>query len=283
MGLVLKDDGWRIPDEVWAQMEPLLPARPVHPLGCHNPRVPDRDAMNANPAHPAYRDAVERALGDQDLLLLLGLPALPGVGRGRCLSRVLAAGAARLRRSGRDRMGVAGAGRRARQGAPRGRQDRSQSHRQSKKGAKRSLLTEGQGVPLGIEPAGANLNDFKLARATLESIPIARPCPTPELPQGLCLDRGYDYPEGVRARGRVRLHCPHPLARRGGPGAQARRRLARSALGGRAHPLLASSLPSHPRLLGETRRHLSCDAPPRLWPHHLARSQLGRPPAASSS
>jgi putative transposase len=47
MGLVLEDDGWRIPDQVWAQMEPLLPARPSHPLGCHNPRVPDRDAMNA--------------------------------------------------------------------------------------------------------------------------------------------------------------------------------------------------------------------------------------------
>ena len=47
MGLVVKDDGWRIPDKVWALMEPLLPARPVHPLGCHNPRVPDRDAMNA--------------------------------------------------------------------------------------------------------------------------------------------------------------------------------------------------------------------------------------------
>jgi putative transposase len=47
MGLVAKDDGWRIPDEVWAQMEPLLPERPSHPLGCHNPRVPDRDAMNA--------------------------------------------------------------------------------------------------------------------------------------------------------------------------------------------------------------------------------------------
>jgi putative transposase len=58
-----------------------------------------------------------------------------------------------------------------------------------------SLLTEGQGIPLGIEPAGANLNDFKLARATLESIPIERPAPTPERPQGLCLDRGYDYPE----------------------------------------------------------------------------------------
>jgi transposase len=47
MGLLVKDDGWRIPDEVWAEMEPVLPPRPAHPLGCHNPRVPDRDAMNA--------------------------------------------------------------------------------------------------------------------------------------------------------------------------------------------------------------------------------------------
>lgn len=47
MGLLVKDDGWRIPDSVWAKMEPLLPARPAHPLGCHNPRVPDRDAMDA--------------------------------------------------------------------------------------------------------------------------------------------------------------------------------------------------------------------------------------------
>jgi transposase len=28
-------------------MEPLLPPRPKHPLGCHNPRVPDRSAMDA--------------------------------------------------------------------------------------------------------------------------------------------------------------------------------------------------------------------------------------------
>jgi transposase len=47
MGLVVKDDGWRIPDWLWVEIEPLLPARPAHPLGCHNPRVPDRDAMNA--------------------------------------------------------------------------------------------------------------------------------------------------------------------------------------------------------------------------------------------
>jgi transposase len=47
MGLVVKDDGWRIPDWLWVEIESLLPARPAHPLGCHNPRVPDRDAMNA--------------------------------------------------------------------------------------------------------------------------------------------------------------------------------------------------------------------------------------------
>lgn len=47
MGLVWKDDGWRIPDWLWEQMETLLPAAPAHPLGCHRPRVPDRDAMNA--------------------------------------------------------------------------------------------------------------------------------------------------------------------------------------------------------------------------------------------
>lgn len=46
MGVVTKDDGWRLNDKLWKQLEPLLPARKAHPLGCHNPRVLDRDAMN---------------------------------------------------------------------------------------------------------------------------------------------------------------------------------------------------------------------------------------------
>jgi len=41
------DDPWRIPDTLWCRIEPLLPPRPPHPLGCHNPRVPDRAAMDA--------------------------------------------------------------------------------------------------------------------------------------------------------------------------------------------------------------------------------------------
>ncbi len=43
--------------------------------------------------------------------------------------------------------------------------------------------------------AGANVNDFKLARQTIESIPVDRPEPTRRNPQGLCLDKGYDYNE----------------------------------------------------------------------------------------
>ena len=47
MGLVSSDDGWRLPDWLWERIDPLLPARPSHPLGCHRPRVADRDAMDA--------------------------------------------------------------------------------------------------------------------------------------------------------------------------------------------------------------------------------------------
>jgi len=39
------------------------------------------------------------------------------------------------------------------------------------------------------------VNDFKLLRATLESIVLDRPDATAEAAQGLCLDKGYDYPE----------------------------------------------------------------------------------------
>jgi len=67
-----------------------------------------------------------------------------------------------------------------------------------KTGVKRSLLTEGHGVPLGVVVAGANRHDMKLVAPTLYSMVVERPEPTDEEPQGLCLDKGYDYEE-VRA------------------------------------------------------------------------------------
>ena len=62
-----------------------------------------------------------------------------------------------------------------------------------KTGVKRSVLTEAQGLPVGLVVAGANRHDMKLVQATVNSIPVPRPKPDPETPQGLCLDKGYDY------------------------------------------------------------------------------------------
>ena len=47
MGKLVQDDGCRLPGELWKRLEPLLLERPPHPLGCHNPRVPDHAAMDA--------------------------------------------------------------------------------------------------------------------------------------------------------------------------------------------------------------------------------------------
>jgi transposase len=38
---------WGMPDAMWERIQPLLPPRPTHPLGCHRPRVDDRRAMDA--------------------------------------------------------------------------------------------------------------------------------------------------------------------------------------------------------------------------------------------
>jgi transposase len=57
------------------------------------------------------------------------------------------------------------------------------------------VLTEGHGVPIGVVVEGANRHDLKLVRPTIEGIIVERPEPTDEQPQGMCLDKGYDYTE----------------------------------------------------------------------------------------
>jgi transposase len=65
-------------------------------------------------------------------------------------------------------------------------------------GVKRSLLTEGHGVPIGLAVDGANRHEMKLVRSTLDTSVVERPEPTAEQPHGMCLDKGDDYQE-VRA------------------------------------------------------------------------------------
>jgi transposase len=47
MGLVDRDDGWRMPDWLWERIEPLLPPPPGHPLGTHRQGLPKRQVMDA--------------------------------------------------------------------------------------------------------------------------------------------------------------------------------------------------------------------------------------------
>jgi putative transposase len=56
-------------------------------------------------------------------------------------------------------------------------------------------LTAGHGIPIGLVLDGANRHDMKLVRSTLDSLVATRPPPTAAQPQGMCLDKGYDYQE----------------------------------------------------------------------------------------
>src|SRR3954462_375912 len=189
----VRDDQWRMPDPLWERIVPLLPARPSHPLGCHNPRVDDRKAMDAiffvlrtgcqwnalnatgicssSSAHRRFQEwtsagvfVTSWAQGLQEYDELKGLDWSWAALDGAMTKAPL--GGEWTGKSPTDR---------------------------GKLGAKRSLLTEANGVPVGLAVDGANRHDKKLVGATLESIPVGRPEPTEARPQGLCLDKGYDY------------------------------------------------------------------------------------------
>jgi putative transposase len=80
-----------------------------------------------------------------------------------------------------------------------------------KNGVKRSLLVEASGGPLAAVVSGANTHDTKLLSDTIEAVVVERPQPTEERPQHLCLDKGYDNPTGEQA---VSKHHYTPHIRR---------------------------------------------------------------------
>ena len=205
------------------------PAAAVSPVGVSPPegarsRRDGRDLVGV-----AHGDAVERAQRDERLLVVVGAPALSGVGAGRGVPRDLAPGSAGIRRGDRDRLVVPGRGRRDDQGAARRAENGPEPHRSRQKGAKRSVVTEAAGVPVGLDHDGANRNDHKLLKGTLDSIPIDRPKPTRNRPQGLCLDKAYDNPEArdrwpaIRFTAHIRARGEEIDQKERHPGWQARR------------------------------------------------------------
>lgn len=65
---------------------------------------------------------------------------------------------------------------------------------------------------MGLAVDGANRNDMKMVKETLESIPIERPEPTRKQPQGMCMDKGYDY-DAVRETVKEFSFTAHIVAR----------------------------------------------------------------------
>jgi putative transposase len=189
-------DEWRIPDDLWAEIDWLLPEHMnTHRFGGGKPRKPDRVCMDAiffvlrtgcqwkaldatklcpgSTAHDRFQEWVQEdvfyemwraGLFEYDCLKGIDWSWLSMDG---CMTKA-PLGGEKTGKNPTDR---------------------------AKRGAKRSLLVEANGIPVGLVIAGANRNDMKLAEDTLASIPIPRPEPTPDQPQGLCLDKGYDYDE----------------------------------------------------------------------------------------
>jgi transposase len=201
MSLPTASQSWRMPDELWEKVKPLLPPGKPHPLGCHRPRVDESLAMDAifyrlrtgcqwkaldatgicsgSSAHRRFQEwtqaGVFQTLWAQGLL---DYDELKGIEwEWQAVDGVMTK-------------------------APLGQEQTGPNPTdRAKRGVKRSVLVEGHGVPLGVAVDGANRNDFKMLQATLESIPIEWPKPSQEEPQHVCLDKGYDYDE-VRELGK---------------------------------------------------------------------------------
>lgn len=91
-------------------------------------------------------------------------------------------------------MEVAGSGRLPGQGSFWGGETGRNPTDRGKSGTKKSIVSEGNGYPVGATIAGANVHDTKLLAATLEAV-VVEP---PDVEQHLCLDRGYNNPTGRR-------------------------------------------------------------------------------------
>lgn len=80
----------------------------------------------------------------------------------------------------------------------------------AKSGTKRSLLTDGDGIPLAIVTSSANTHDAKLFTQTLDNVILQKPHPK-EISH-LCADKGYDSAE-LRQAAKDRNYKTHILSR----------------------------------------------------------------------
>lgn len=213
-------EDFRMPDAMWERIQPLIPPEPPKPKG-GRPRNDDRQMMDA--IFYVLRTGVQwKALPRSIAAGSSAHDRFQEWQQAGVFHRMWESGLLtydELQRIGWEWQAMDGAITKAPLG---GAETGPNPTDRGKSGTKRCLLTDSRGVPLAITVAGANRHDMKMTEATLDSIVIERPEPTPEEPQHLCLDKGFDY-EAVREAVEARHYLEHIRTR--GEEAEAKREI----------------------------------------------------------
>jgi hypothetical protein len=183
-------------EPIWAEFAALVPDRPEvdpsHPLGCHRRRVPDRVVFEHVVAALVHGSGYERIAspGCSDRTIRRRLQAWAAAGVAAQLHTLALRAYDRMIGLDLEDLAVDGCITKAPAGgavAGRSPVDRG------KQGLKRSVVTDGTGVPLHVVSAGANRHDSPLLGPTLAGLEkLDRD--VRDLPDSVLvhLDRGYD-------------------------------------------------------------------------------------------
>lgn len=180
-------------EPLWVQFSALLPERPrvvpTHPLGCHRERLADRVVFEHVLAALVHGTDYERIAtpGCSDRTIRRRLREWAELGLGEQVHHLALEAYERMIGLDLEDLAVDGCITKAPSGgevAGRSPVDRG------KQGLKRSVLTEGAGIPLHLVPAGANRHDAPLLPATLTGLDKAAALIDAE-PGTLHLDQGY--------------------------------------------------------------------------------------------
>ncbi len=179
-------------EPLWVQFSALLPERPVvsptHPLGCHRQRIPDRVVFEHVIAALVHGSGYERIAspGCSDATIRRRLKEWAAVGLSEQVHVLALRAYDRMLGLELDDLAVDGCVTEAPGGgeaAGRSPVDRG------KQGLKRSVVTEGTGLPLHLVAAGANRHDAPLLEPTLAGLDKLDRLPDDPT---VHLDRGYD-------------------------------------------------------------------------------------------
>jgi transposase len=160
-------------DPLWEQFAALLPARPVvapsHPLGCHRRRIPERLVFNHVIAALVHGSGYERIATDgcSDRTIRRRLHEWAAAGLAEQVHALALQAYDKMMGLDLDDLAVDGCITKAPGGgevAGRSPVDRG------KGGLKRSVVTDGGGIPLHLVSAGANRHDAPLLRPTLAGL-----------------------------------------------------------------------------------------------------------------